>query len=219
MQDFLRPPVVVHFHLEEGDPVVRGYAAPTSGPQPSVVNLLSDGELIESARASRFSKPAAAASIRHGWCGFEIHGLGKAFAVGDRVVLECAGSGAILHGFEMSTELFRGSAERTSTVEEVLRIGSAGETFENVDQIVPFLAWHRQKHGTDQLIEATYQTVLGRWPEASVFEHWRGALNTNQDLAKFLSTLINSDEFRSRAPHQPPGPFHQAFRLDRGLIG
>ena len=219
MQDFTRSPPVAHFGLKSDGPVIQGYAAPTNGPQPAMVNLVSDGELIAAARASRYSAAAASASIRHGWCGFELHGLGKAFAIGDQVELQCAGSGAVLHAFEIRAEMFQGPASKTRPAEKVLAAGSAGEVCDDVEQIVPFLAWHRQRYGIDQLIEATFQTVLGRWPEGAAIELWRDKLNNNQELAKFVSTLMTSDEFQGRPIRHLPGPFHQAFRLDRGLLG
>ena len=219
MQDFTRAPAVVHFHLESDGPVVRGYAAPANGPQPGVVNLVSDGDMVASVRASRYSAKADNASVRHGWCGFEVHGLGKAFAIGDRVELVCGGSGAVLHVFEFRADIFLGAEERAISAEKVLQAGSAGEACDDVEQLVPFLAWHRQRYGVQHLIEATFQTVFGRLPDSASIELWRAKLNTNKELAKFLSTLIASDEFQGRPVRHVPGPFHQAFRLDRGLIG
>ncbi len=214
-------PPVVTFALAQTSPRLIGYAAPKNGTKPCVLKLTADDTPIAFIRASRFSAEAFDAGLRLGWCGFEIPGLAQAFAIGSRVELACAGSGAILATIPVSTAVFAaraGEVERLSAA-EVIVASRSGETCEHLDQLLPFAAHHRQKFGPRAVVEATFQTVLGRWPEHDLVDRWSRSIGDDAELIAFIDEITDSPEYRKDPLRSLPGPFHQAFRYDLGPLG
>ena len=200
--------------------MIVGYAAPKAGIKPSALRLLSDGEAVCVARASRYSADAAAAGLRVGWCGFELPGLAKALAIGSAVSIVCAATGAELEQLSLSPEIFAHQGARTSlTAEQVFLSGSAGERCADLYEVAPFAIDHRNRHGCHSFIEATYQMVLDRMPDPKARKLLAETVETDEGLVKFLSGLIDSEEHTALPLRLFPGPFHPSFRYDRSLIG
>lgn len=214
-------PPVVTFALTERSPRVIGYAAPRSGMKPCVLKLTADDTPIAFIRASRFSLEADDAGLRMGWCGFEIPGLAQAFAIGSRVEIACAGTGAILATIPLSPFIFDSriaEPERLSAA-EVIVASRSGETCDDIDQLLPFAAHHLRKFGPRAAVEATFQTLLGRWPENDVVEKWSPSIDDDEQLTALIAEITDSSEYQDDPLKSLPGPFHQAFRYDLGLFG
>src|SRR5271170_1129574 len=76
--------------------VVSGYAAPSHGPKPCLLELIAGRDILATARACGFSENALIANLRFGWCGFKLGGLDVAGALGRTVELRCAVSGLVI---------------------------------------------------------------------------------------------------------------------------
>ena len=214
-------PPVVTFALAERSPRMIGYAAPKSGTKPCVLKLTTDDIPIAFIRASRFSVEAHDAGLRMGWCGFEIPGLAQAFAIGSRVELACASTGAILATVPLSQAIFDSriaEPERLSAA-GVIGASRSGETCDDIDQLLPFAAHHLRKFGPRSAVEATFQTLLARWPENDVVDKWSPSIDDDEQLTELIAEITDSSEYQDNPLKSLPGPFHQAFRYDLGLLG
>lgn len=214
------PPVAM-FALTEQSSRLIGYAAPKSGMKPCVLKLTADDTPIAFIRASRFSLEADDAGLRMGWCGFEIPGLARAFAIGSRVEIACASTGAILATIPLSPAVFgsRAAEPERLSVAEVIVASRSGESCDGIDQLLPFAAHHLRKFGPRAAVEATFQTLLGRWPENDVVDRWSPSIHEDEQLTALVTEITDSSEYQDDPLKSLPGPFHQAFRYDLGLLG
>ena len=218
MSKLVRYPAVDLFAAKSTGDVITGYAAPKGGVLPSVLKLMSDNVPIAYVRASRFSAEAEQAGLRLGWCGFRAPGLSKAFAIGSTVTLRCAQDDRILMTVPFNEDVFTSSNGSTLTAEAIILTGGRGEVFESVEQMLPFMRWHRDRHGQSGLVEAAYMTILGRWPDGAAVHTWSPLVDNDKGIVSMLSAIAKSDEFLRKPAHCLPGPFHQGFRFDRGLL-
>lgn len=213
-------PVAV-FELQDQNGL-SGIAAPRSGLAPCLIRLSSDDTPIAFGRATRLNPAAETRGLRQGWCGFEIAGLRQAFAVGDDVRLSCGVSGETLAQLPFDPGLFspEGSAPRTLTTLDLTRLARGGEMCASVGDLMPFALAHYRTFGERAFIEASYQTLLRRWPESSAPGCGDAdSGNLEMVVAAWLYSLADSDEFLNLWAAEIPGPFHQAFRYDRSLLG
>lgn len=200
------------------DDLLRGYAAPNRA-APALVKLMSDDTTISVVKATGYSKAAADLSLRFGWCGFEVHGLRQAFAVGDSVKLCCGVSGDVLASleFEILSQVMP-PARQISVVDLITQIRT-GESCPTVEELLPFAVNHYRRHGARQFIEASYQTLLGRWPEIDAPDV-NFVVDSEEDRVRFyLSDILASHEYREKWSDVIPGPFMSGFRFDlAGLL-
>jgi hypothetical protein len=89
----------------------------------------------------------------------------------------------------------------------------------DVDDLVPFAVAHYQKFGARAFIEASYQTLLRRWPDGRA----AGIGDVDSDslelaVAIYLRGMVDSEEFRNLWSADIPGPYQDSFRFDRGLL-
>lgn len=213
---------VATFELHQRPGQLAGFAAPAKGGLPCLIRLSSDDASIAFTRATRHDEAAATRGLRHGWCGFEIPGLRQAFAVGDTVRLSCGVSGDVLANIPFDETLFQAFKvpSHTLSVVDLIRLVSGGDLCADVDDLLPFAVAHHQKHGARAFIEATYQTLLRRWPDQDapgLGETDGGTLELA--AAVYLRKMIDSDEFQKVWSAQIPGPYHDDFRYDRALLG
>ena len=218
MSKLMGSPAVDVFAGKSEGGVVTGYAAPRGGTLPSVLKLMSDDVPVAYVRASRFSAEAEDAGLRLGWCGFRAPGLSKAFAVGSRVTLRCAHDDRVLMTVPYSEDVFSAPGGRALTAESVILAGGRGESFDSPKQMLPFLRWHRDRHGHSQVIEAAFMTLLGRWPDGAAVHAWTPRVGDDKGLVSLVTTIVESDEFLRKPVASLPGPFHQGFRFDRGIL-
>lgn len=213
---------VAHFELHKRPGKLSGIAAPAKGVSPCLIRLSSDDASIAFARATRHDADAASHGLRQGWCGFEIPGLRQAFAVGDTVRLSCGVSGDTLAEIPFEDTLFQSVkvTPRTLTVMDLTRLVRGGDLCADVDDLTPFAVAHYQKHGARAFIEATYQTLLRRWPDQAAPGLGEVDGETIELVtAIYLRKMIDSDEFQKAWSAEIPGPYHDAFRFDRTLLG
>lgn len=206
---------VAAFHLErdyEGRAV--GYAAPTGG-APVLLKLTSDQTPIAFVRATAYSQAAADAGLRSGWCGFTLTGLSEAFAVGDDVELKCVASGQILKAFTLEDLALRPLPAQTPlSAIDLVALTRRAECCPTVEILTSFGLNHLRRHGHRHFIEASYQTLLGRWPDSAAPE-MDLELETQEDqVLAYLNDLLASSECLARWGGLIPGPFHPAFRFD-----
>ncbi len=214
---------VASFKLDDKDAtdaridVLTGYAAPRTGGQPCLVTLSADDRPIVQVRAARHSDAAELAGLRSGWCGFELPGLAQAFAVGDQVRVRCGVSGDVLAEVRLDPALFadRPQTLTTLTASDILAHARHSETSPDVDHILPFARAHFERYGTRPFIEATYMTLLRRWPDQTVQLEPDADLTDDQRIAAFLDEIVEGKEFTQAWGGLIPGPFHPAFRYDR----
>ncbi len=210
--------VVAFALLEISADCLRGYAAP-NGPSPALVKLTSDDAPIAFARASGHSTAAAEAGLRLGWCAFQIHGLRQAFAIGDDVKLRCGVSDEVLA--TLSIDMLSPAKPTTAQLSalDLIALVRAPDICPSLEQFIPFAINHYRRHGARQFIEACYQTLLGRWPEADAPDV-DFALETEEDRVKcYVAAILASNEYQARWGEVIPGPFMSGFRFDTtGLI-
>ena len=211
-------PVTLFKVLSRSDRLV-GYATPKAGLRPSVINLVAAGEVICSAKASRFNDAAAAAGIRYGWCGFELAGLPRALALSSDCAVTCAASGAVLERINLTPEVLasRPQGRQALTATEVFDFAGS-ERCQDIRWIMPFAIDHRNRRGIHSVIEATWQMLLDRLPDAEEIELWHSILQTDAGLGELLETLIKEIAEAAPAAVRLPGPFHPLFRYDRTLL-
>lgn len=214
---------VAAFELVRGGEKLQGFAAPSGGPAPCLVKLTAGETPIAFAQAGRFSAAAAAAGLRLGWCGFDIPGVRQAFAIASEVTLSCGVSGETLATIPFDPALFEGGqpAESTLSVIQLLTLARDGEMAEDIAHILPFALAHLRRHGARALIEASYQTLLRRWPDgdANMNLHVEEGQTDEDAVAAHLGNMAGSAEHNSQVAPAIPGPFHQAFRYDRAVLG
>ncbi len=212
---------VAILRIEAQSNVLVGYAAPRMGPKPAALALESDGVLIASVRASRYSPTAADGGVRVGWCGFELPGLAQAFALGSRVTVSCVKSGKLLEQLAFNPTVFdeRRQPSQPLSAAEVFAVGSLGERCADYTENLPFAIDHRNRHVARSFLEATYQMLLDRVPGPYDYGMYEGGVATDDGLIEFLDAVVASDEYAQHPLRAMPGPFHPAFRYDRGLLG
>lgn len=210
-------PVTIFKIISRSERLV-GYATPKAGLRPSVINLVAAGEVICSAKASRFNEDAATAGIRYGWCGFELAGLPRALALSSECSVTCAASGAVLERMILRPELLAARPERQPlTAADVLDF-AGGERCRDIRWVLPFAIDHRNSRGIHSVLEATWQMLLDRLPDAEEIELWHSVVQTDAGLGELLQTLVAEMEEATYAPVRLPGPFHPSFRYDRKLL-
>jgi hypothetical protein len=212
---------VATFELHKRSGKLAGFAAPAKGVSPCLIRLSSDDASIAFARATRHDADAARRGLRYGWCGFEIAGLRQAFAIGDTVRLSCGVTGETLAEIPFDASLFEAVTvtSRTLSVGDLTRLVRSGEMCADVDDLVPFAVSHYQHHGARAFVEASYQTLLRRWPDATA----PGVGDVDSEslelaVAIYLRSMADSDEFQNQWSAELPGPYHDAFRFDRRLL-
>lgn len=213
-------PVAV-FELQDQNGL-SGIAAPRGGLAPCLIRLSSDDTPIAFGRATRLNPAAATRGMRQGWCGFEIAGLRQAFAVGDDVRLSCGVSGETLAQLSFDQRLFSSepSTPHTLTTLDLTRLARGGEMCASVGDLMPFALAHYRTFGERAFMEAGYQTLFRRWPDNDAPGLGDASSSTlEMSVAAWLYNLADSDEFLDLWAAEIPGPFHQAFRYDRSLLG
>ena len=195
-----------------------GIAAPRAGIKPTALRLEAGSEIVSVVRASRFSADAMARGLRSGWCGFELPGLARALAIGSDVTVRCHASGDVVSVLKLGPEVFDAAARRAVVMDvaAVMALGEAGERAE-VEQILPFAIDHKARLGFHSFIEATYQMILGRLPTDAERRKIEPKLGSDEAVEKLLRKL-SDDSKRGGGLLRLPGPFHSAFRYDRGLL-
>lgn len=204
--------------VETSDDCLRGYAAP-KGAAPALLKLTSDGTPISFSRASGYSSAAAEAGLRLGWCAFQVHGLRQAFAIGDSVMLCCGVSEDVLA--TLSIDMLDRAKPETAQLSAVdlVALIRAPDLCPEREQLLPFALNHYRRHGARQFIEACYQTLLGRWPEADAPDIDFGLKTDEYRVESYVADVLDSAEYRARWGEAIPGPFMSGFRFDTtGLI-
>ena len=89
----------------------------------------------------------------------------------------------------------------------------------SLEGLMPFALNHLHRHGSRQFVEATYETLFGRWPDANAAQPNERLADDEKRVATYLRLLMKSEEYTRRWGVQIPGPFHPSFRYDRsGLV-
>ncbi|WGM32288.1 hypothetical protein [Brevundimonas sp. NIBR11] len=219
--DLVEYGAVTTLHIESRTGLITGYATPRIGPRPAALSLTTGDTTIAVVRASRYSQTAAEAGIRAGWCGFELPGLAQAFALGSDVAINCVATGKVLERLAFSPDVFEAVSPPSQPLSaaEVFFAGSLGERCSDLEQVMPFAIDHRNRHGARSFMEATYQMLLDRLPDTVAYKQYEGVVTTDAGLIEFLDDITASDEYARYPLRVMPGPFHPAFRYDRGLLG
>lgn len=209
---------VVAFKLEVQEDILTGYAAP-GGESPCLLKLMGGDTPVSFTRASGYSASAAADGFRSGWCGFVAHGVAQAFVVSDAVRLLCGVSGEVLAEIAEPPRSAPAPESEAWSVTELLEEVRRADACPSLDELAPFALNHYRRHGGRQFIEATYETLLGRWPDPAAPQMNERLADDEKKVAAYLRMITKSDEFAGRWRAQLPGPFHPSFRYDRsGLI-
>lgn len=209
---------VVAFKLEGQDDVLTGYAAP-GGESPCLLKLVGGDTPISFTRASGYSAAAAAAGFRSGWCGFEVHGVAQAFVVSDTVRLICGVSGEVLAEIAEPPRTTPAPQAEAWSVTDLLAEIRRPDASPSLDELTPFALNHYRRHGARQFVEATYETLLGRWPDANAPQVNERLTDDEKKVVAYLRSVMKSEEYQGRWANQFPGAFHPSFRYDRtGLI-
>lgn len=221
LSDIAEYGAVATLKIETRTGLIMGYATPRVGPRPAALSLTADGVAIAVVRASRYSATAAAVGVRLGWCGFELPGLAQAFALGSDVAINCVASGRILERLAFTPAVFEQVSQPSQPLSaaEVFTVGSLGERCSDLDEILPFAVDHRNRHGARSFLEATFQMLLDRIPFDGDYLAYEGQAMTDAGLIALLEKITTSEEFARNPLRAMPGPFHPAFRYDRGLLG
>ncbi|CAL1692998.1 hypothetical protein MMB232_03181 [Brevundimonas subvibrioides] len=210
-------PVAVFEILSQSDRL-SGLAAPRAGVKPAALRLEAGGDVICVVRASRFSDEASTRGLRFGWCGFELPGLARALAISSDVTVRCHATNETLLKLVAGPDVFDAAARQGTILDlaAIMERGSAGERAD-VEHILPFAIDHRTRLGFHSFIEATYQMIVGRLPTDSERRKLEQKTATGEGVEKLLRKLAD-DRRKSGYPFKLPGPFHSAFRYDRGLL-
>ncbi|WP_427790994.1 hypothetical protein [Brevundimonas diminuta] len=216
---YANAPVAVSEVLVEGARVF-GYAAPQSG-GPCLLRLSANDTPISFAVAAGYSAAAAKEGLRSGWCGFELHGLRSAIALGERVEIACAVSGRILKSMTLDADDMPPApgATRSLGVEELLAEVRQPRCCPELAQLVPFAVNHLRRHGDQSFRDMAYLTLLGRWPDNAAPRPDSKIAEEEKRVATYLSGITASKEFAEKWGTQLPGPYHPDFRFDTtGLL-
>lgn len=208
-------PVSVAEVIVNGESII-GFAAPQSG-GPCLLKLTADDTPISFAVAAAYSEAAATEGLRSGWCGFELHGLRAAIALGGRVEVSCAVSGRILKSLTFKGDDMPSPAatSHSLTVEDLLGMIRKPRSCSGADQILPFAMNHLRRHGVQSFRDMAYLTLLGRWPDGSAPYPEDHIAEEKKRISVYLDALLESEEFQSKWAEQLlPGPFHPNFRFD-----
>jgi hypothetical protein len=211
---------VVRFTLEGQGAFIMGQAAPRGGPAPCVLKLTSDDRPIAYARATRFSPAAQMAGLRAGWCGFHLHGVREAFAIGEEVAVSCGVSGERLASINLDQTLMSTAPGQsvTLTVSDLVALARDAEMAPDAEAILPFAVGHLKRRGARPFIEAAYRTLLRRWPDDGVdYDQLEGETDEGR-AADYLARIGASEEFEQKWGGRFPGPFNPSFAFDRDLI-
>lgn len=220
MQYGPKAPVERFALLKQTQGTLVGYAAPAGGPAPCRL-ILSAGETpIVVVEATSFCQDAARAGVRAGWCGFTVPGLAQAFAISDDVRLTCAASAKNLATVAFDADLLAGTGGQSRlTVSELLALARLPQTSPSLLHLMEFASEHLRRHGVRSFVERSYQTLLGRWPDASAAYDLPSGKTDDARALAYVSTLMESPEYAARWGEQIPGPFHPSFRYDKDMIG
>ncbi|MEN5146855.1 hypothetical protein [Brevundimonas diminuta] len=216
---YAHAPVAVSEVLVEGGRVF-GYAAPQSGAS-CLLRLSANDTPISFAVASSFSDAAAKEGLRSGWCGFELHGLRSAIALGERVEVACAVSGRILKSMTLGPDDMPAPSggSRSLSVEELLAEIREPRCCPNVEKLLPFAMNHFRRHGEQSFRDMTYLTMLGRWPDNAAPRPDNKIAEEEKRILVYLKDITSSGEFDMKWAGQLPGPYHPDFRFDTtGLL-
>ena len=210
---------VAAFSLEDtSDDRLTGYAAP-SGRNPTLLKLTANDTPISFARGAGYSTAAAAAGLRLGWCGFEVHGLRQAVAIGDDVKLICGVSGEVLATLPISLLDKTPPAAARLSAEDLVSMVRAPECCSDLEPLMPFAMNHYRRHGARQFIEASYQAVFGRWPDTETPDMDFTYETDEECVEYYLLDMMSSEEFSLKWEGLIPGPFLSTFRFDlTGLL-
>lgn len=209
---------VVAFKLEDRDDLLAGYAAP-GGESPCLLKLVAGDTPIAFARAGGYSSTAAADGFRSGWCGFEIHGVVQAFVISDAVRLLCGVSGEVLADIGEPPRTATVSTSEALSVTELLAEIRRPDASPSLEQLLALALNHYRRHGARQFVEATYETLLGRWPDANAPQVNERLTDDEKKVASYLRMIMKGEEYQTRWGGLMPGAFHPSFRYDRsGLI-
>ncbi|WP_156680433.1 hypothetical protein [Sphingomonas profundi] len=204
-------PVAAHALAIAGEAIV-GYAAPAGGPLPCTLRLEADGAAIAIERATRFSPEAAAAGVRHGWCGVVLPGLPLAAALADVAQVRCHASGRLL--IEVAVPLPQSApAPPPLTVEQLIARAHERDSCGAIEWILPFAEATLRGRGIAGFLDAAYRTLLGRAVEPELAARW--AQQPPPDaMRQALLMILTSPEHASVPGRVMPGPFHPDFAFD-----
>lgn len=209
---------VVAFKLEQEGEVLAGYAAAQSD-APCLVKLMAGDTVIACVRACGYSDLADQDGFRSGWCGFEMPGVAQAFALSDAVHLVCGVSNKELCAIAALPAAQPSAAADVLSVADMLAEVRRPESCPTLEHLLPFAMNHYRRHGVRPFVEATYQTLLGRWPDAAAVQINERPASEEKRVLTYLKLIIKSNEYNSRWGTIIPGPWHPGFRYDRtGLI-
>lgn len=212
-------PVAVSEVLIEGARVF-GYAAPQSG-APCLLRLSANDTPVSFTVAGGFSEAAAKEGLRSGWCGFELHGLRAAIALGERVEVACAVSGRILKSMTLGADDMPSplGATRSLSVEDLLAEVRQPRCCPDLEQLLPFAMNHFRRHGDQSFRDMAYLTLLGRWPDNAAPRPDSKIAEEEKRVWTYLEDIVSSSEFDAKWAGQLPGPYHPDFRFDStGLL-
>ena len=86
-------------------------------------------------------------------------------------------------------------------------------------ELLPFAVNHYRRHGARQFIEASYQTLLGRWPDTNAPDIDFEIDTEEKRVESYLDDMINSEEYQEKWGGVIHGPFMAGFRFDlSGLL-
>lgn len=211
-------PVAAFGLSDTSNDCLQGYAAP-NGATPAQLRLISDNTTIAVVRATGYSAAAAASGLRLGWCGFELHGLRQAFAVGDAVKLCCGVSGEVLATLPQEALSPVMPPAKQLSVLDLISVVRSPESCPSINELLPFAVNHYRRHGARQFIEASYQTLLGRWPEVNAPDVDFDLDTEEERVEAYLDDIIDSEEYQEKWDGIIPGPFMAGFRFDlSGLL-
>ncbi len=195
--------------------VIEGWAAPSTGPRPSVLRLLAGEDLLTVVKATRYSPEAAQAGVRRGWCGFRIKNVAAAAALSDDVKLVCAVSDRVQARWS-SAQLLAGYVGRKRTllnVPEYRRQVHSASGATGLDQILPFALRTQHLHGDHGLVIAFYRWMLQRVPSNSEVADFMQHVDRPLTPGACEKRLSSSEEYL-RNRRLLPGPFDPAFPFD-----
>jgi len=207
----------VHLFKLDPDCLGQGYfaglAAPTYGPKPCLVKLVSGVEVLAVARADGFSLQAAAEKIRFGWCAFACGGVNAAIALGDQVELQCALTSRSLVSWS-SDELHRlagPGVRRGLSVAGLRAFVKALSGCLVIEQIEPFTANFAPKHSAEELIRVMWEYFLRRPCPPSEITSIAAALPADWRMEWLVQYLESSEEFLARGGYPLSGVFDADF--------
>ncbi|WP_191557889.1 hypothetical protein [Brevundimonas aurantiaca] len=149
-----------------------------------------------------------------GWCAFQIHGLRSAFAIGDEVKLSCGVSGEVLTSLSIDMLGAPKTEDLRLSALDLVALLRQSDACPGLEQLLPFALNHYRRHGARQFIEASYLTLLGRWPDPTAPDVDFSLESDAERITVYIEDLIGSQEYKEKWGGIIPGPFVSGFRFD-----